>query len=356
MKYIESAGQKLRLGYTTGSCAAGAALAAATMLETGEPVEVIQLMTPAGILLKLEVEDVHMEEAFVSCAIRKDSGDDPDTTDGMLIYAKVEKTGTGTIEIDGGIGIGTIEKKGLFGELGEKAINPVPKKMIREALESVSKDGYRCIIYAPEGELIGKRTYNPNLGIMGGISIIGTSGIVYPMSEDAIIKTIELEIDVVEAEHGLGEIMLVPGNYGEKMKAKFQIELPHVQMSNYIGDALKYAYNKGFRNITLLGHIGKFSKLSLGIFNTHSKHCDTRMEAFVYYLYWADAPRKLVEEIAGCNTAEEAMNRTIEAGYASVIRAMEEGAEKRIKKYLKDEDLKVRVRIYSMEKGIDWYD
>lgn len=340
----------LRLGYTTGTCAAGASYAAALLLE-GDPRDEIKLMTPAGIEVDLKVLDLHMEGEWAFAAIKKDAGDDPDVTDGIVIYSKLRKV-EGETTIDGGVGIGTITKKGLFGELGEKAINPVPKKMIREAVAAVSDDNYEIIIFVPDGEVIGRRTYNENLGIVGGISIIGSTGIVHPMSEDALLKTIKLEVNVVKEEHGLNEIMLVPGNYGEKMREKYRIDLPHVQMSNYIGDALKYAYEAGFRNITLLGHIGKFSKLSLGIFNTHSKNCDTRMEAFVYYLFMIGAPRDFIMKISTMNTAEEAMNLCVQNGYASAILEMQKGAEARIKRYLKDDSLNIKVHIYSMEGGL----
>ncbi|MCI5674798.1 MAG: cobalt-precorrin-5B (C(1))-methyltransferase CbiD [Ezakiella sp.] len=341
----------LRLGYTTGSCAAGASLAAALLLED-DLRDNIKLMTPAGIELDLKVYDLHKEGEWAVAAIKKDAGDDEDATDGALIYSKLRKK-KGPTTIDGGEGIGIITKKGLFGKIGEKAINPTPRKMILDALNLVSDDSYEVVIYVPNGNEIAKRTYNENMGIVGGISIIGSSGIVYPMSEDALLKTIELDINVNKAEYGLDKgILLVPGNYGEKMKSKYNIDMPHAQMSNFIGEALKYAYKAGYKKIYLLGHIGKFSKLSLGIFNTHSKNSDTRMEAFVYYLFMIDAPREFILKISNLNTAEEAMNICIDAGYEKAIKLMESGASDRIKKYLKDEDIEVKVMIYSMEKGL----
>lgn len=352
MKFERFDENELRLGYTTGSCAAGASLAAAKMIETGELVKSVRLMTPAGIELELEIEDARISGDTASCAVRKYAGDDPDTTDGILIYSKLTVRSDGKINIDGGEGIGTIKRKGLFGEVGEKAINPIPKKMISDALKSVSERGYDCLIYAPDGEKTALRTYNSNLGIEGGISIIGTSGIVYPMSEDAIIKTIKLEIDVLKAERGTAEILLVPGNYGENVKREICPHIPHVQMSNYVGEALNYAYKQGFRKITVLGHVGKMSKLSMGIFNTHSKNCDTRLEAFVYYLYKAGAPKAFIDEIEGKLSAEDAMNTCVENSYGCVIQAMERGAEARIKKYLKDDSMEVRVYIYSMKGGV----
>lgn len=343
---------KLRIGYTTGSCAAGASLACAMAFEDGVFPKWVDLETPAGKVLKLEVLDPEFDGQKASCAIKKDAGDDPDTTNGILIYAQLRKRNDQQIKIDGGTGIGTIHKKGLFGQVGEKAINPVPREMIEKAIKSVSKSGFDCLIYAPEGEEIGKKTYNENMGIYGGISIIGTSGLVYPMSEKALLDTIDLEINVVANEYGLDKILLVPGNYGEKMKEKLDLDIPFVQMSNYIGDTLNMVYERKFKKIILLGHIGKFSKLAMGVFNTHSKNCDLRLEAFSYYLYKRGIGREFIEEVEGLNTGEEAMNLCISKGYKDVILDMEQGAIRRIKRYLKDPDLDVDVYIYSMEKGL----
>ncbi|HZJ82334.1 MAG TPA: cobalt-precorrin-5B (C(1))-methyltransferase CbiD, partial [Clostridia bacterium] len=285
--------------------------------------------------------------------IIKDAGDDPDNTDGIQIYAKVSGRDDGEIVIDGGEGIGRITRKGLFGEIGEAAINHVPRQMIKKEVREVSPKGYNILVYAPEGEKIGKKTFNENIGIEGGISIIGTKGIVYPMSEEALLKTIYMEVDMISGEYGLDHIVVVPGNYGEKISAELGIDRPRVKVSNYIGDSLLYIYNKGFKSISLIGHIGKFAKLSIGVFNTHSKICDGRMEAFIYYLAMMDAPKSLLEKVDKAITAEEGLNICIEAGYGQVVKEMEKGAENRIKRYLKDEDLEVKVIIYSMERGVD---
>lgn len=351
--YVIKEGKELRCGYTTGSCAAAAAKAAALMLETGKPINYVEIDTPAGIRLKLEVNNPKIEGDKASCSIIKDGGDDPDNTDGIEIYSEVSKRKDGKVNIDGGFGIGRIMRKGLFGEIGEPAINPVPRKMIEKELREVSDLGYNVIIYAPKGEIIGKKTYNKNIGIEGGISIIGTKGIVYPMSEEALIKTIYMEMDMVYETIGNENIVLVPGNYGEKIADSLDIKHPKVKVSNFIGDSLLYAYNKGFKSITLIGHIGKFAKLSIGVFNTHSKVCDGRMEAFIYYLAFMEAPLDLLERIDNTLTAEEAIDTCIEEGYGQVVKLMEKGAEKRIKKYLKDENYKVQVIIYSMDKGVD---
>lgn len=351
--YIIKEGKSLRCGYTTGSCATAASKAAAMMIQTGEIVKFIEIDTPANIKLKLEVYNPIIGDNFASCSIIKDAGDDPDNTDGIEIYAKVNKRTDGKVNIDGGQGIGRITRKGLFGEIGQAAINPVPREMILKEVQEVSDSGYDILIYAPQGELIGKKTFNSNIGIEGGISIIGTKGIVYPMSEEALLKTIYMEVDMLKDIHGDEHIVLVPGNYGEKVSESLGIDKPRVKISNFIGDSLLYIYNKGFKSVTLIGHIGKFSKLSIGVFNTHSKVCDGRMEAFIYYLALMGAPMELLDRINNAITAEEGLNICIEAGFGQVVRHMEKGAEDRIKKYLKDEEFKVKVIIYSMERGVE---
>ena len=350
--YIIKDGKNLRCGYTTGSCATAAAKAAATMIERGQIIKYVEIDTPAGVQLKLEVNNPIIEGNKASCSIVKDAGDDPDNTDGIEIYALVTKTNTGNITIEGGEGIGRIKRKGLFGEIGQAAINPVPRKMIEKEVSEVSTAGYDVLIYAPKGEEIGRKTYNKNIGIEGGISIIGTKGIVYPMSEEALIKTIYMEVDHIAESMGTDEIILVPGNYGEKIADELNINGPKVKVSNFLGDSLLYVYNKGFKKIRLIGHIGKFAKLAIGVFNTHSKVCDGRMEAFVYYLALMEAPIELINKVNEAITAEEGLNICIENGFANVVKKMEEGAEERVRKYLKDEDFQVEVIIYSMEKGV----
>jgi len=350
--YVIKDGKELRCGYTTGSCATAAAKAAVTMLETGKIVNYIEIDTPAGVRLKLEINNQKIHRNKASCSVVKDGGDDPDVTDGMEIFAKVEKRDDNKILIDGGIGIGRIMRKGLFGKIGEAAINPVPRQMIEKEIKGISNQGYNVIIYAPEGEKISEKTYNKNIGIQGGISIIGTKGIVYPMSEEALIKTIYMEVDAIEDSYGKDNIILVPGNYGEKLVETLDLQGGVVKISNFIGDSILYIYNKGFKSITLVGHIGKFAKLSIGVFNTHSKVCDGRMEAFVYYLALRGAPKSLLEKVNNAITAEEGLDICIDAGFGDIVKDMEKGAELRIKKYLKDENYKVKVIMYSMERGI----
>lgn len=350
--YTIKEGKKLRCGYTTGSCAAAAAKAAVTMLEIGEKIDYIEIDTPANIRLKLEIHKQKIGEKVASCCVIKDGGDDLDVTDGMEIYAKVEEREDGEIVIDGGLGIGRIRRKGLFGEIGDAAINPVPRKMIRKEVKKVSRKGYNITIYAPQGVELSKKTFNSQIGIEGGISILGTTGIVEPMSQEALIKTIYMKVDAIEREGKKGNIVLVPGNYGEKLAKEIGLQGELVQVSNFIGESILYIYNKGFKSITLLGHIGKFAKLSIGIFNTHSQVSDARKEAFIYYLALRGAPKNIIKKINESLTAEEALNICIEEGYDYVIRDMEKGAEERVRNYLKDKNFPVKVVMYSMERGI----
>ena len=201
-KYVWKNQKRLRTGYTTGSCAAGAAKAAVQMLLGDEAVRQVRLHTPKGIELYLEVEKPARGLDWVSCAVRKDSGDDPDVTDGVYVYAKAEKTKEPGVRLRGGEGVGIVTRKGLGLAVGEAAINPVPRKMIREAVESVcSSYGYQggiaVVISIPEGAELAGRTFNPRLGIEGGISVLGTTGIVEPMSEQALIDTIYAQLSLI---------------------------------------------------------------------------------------------------------------------------------------------------------------
>ena len=347
-KYIIQDGQKLRLGYTTGSCAVGATTAACLMLKSGQEIDQVNILTPAGIQLELDVCDITRGKDWVKCCVIKDAGDDPDTTDGLAIYSEVHKREDGQLVLDGKEGVGRIQRPGLFGEIGEAAINPVPKKLLTETLEKYSQTGLTCYISIPGGEEVAKKTFNQYIGIEGGLSVLGTKGIVYPMSAEALLKSIYMEMDML-AEKGEKEILLTPGNYGKEVVKKSGLNLPVVEVSNYIGQALKYAYTLGFRKFHLIGHVGKFCKLAVGIFQTHSSTADTRMEAFVYYLALMGAPKNFLEKIDRELTAEKALESCLENGYGEIIEKMEEGCNQRIIKYLRDDSVEVSTHIYSMK-------
>lgn len=312
--YVIRGQKKLRFGYTTGSCAAGAAKAAVEMLLGGYRMSEISLMTPKGILLSLELEDVQMEKNMVSCAVRKDGGDDPDSTNGLLIYALAEKTNTIGIILEGGTGVGRVTKPGLSQKIGEAAINPVPRSMILQEAKNAAarynyEGGLKITISVPEGERIARKTFNPRLGIVGGISILGTSGIVEPMSERALIESIHVEMKQHFAQ-GEEYFLVTPGNYGADFLRQ-HMELPfekNIKCSNYIGETIDMAVDMEAKGILFVAHIGKFVKVAAGIMNTHSHNADGRMEIMASNAIRVGAPLSCAQEILACNTTDEALD------------------------------------------------
>ena len=306
-------GKKQRMGYTTGSCAAAAAKAAAWMLLAEKEITQIRLITPKGIPLELPILEIKRDRDSVSCAVRKDSGDDPDITNGILIYAAVTRKSEPGITIDGGEGIGRVTKQGLDQPVGAAAINSVPRKMIAENVEEVCRlfdyrEGLSVLISAPEGEALAQKTFNPRLGIVGGISILGTSGIVEPMSDQALIDTIRIELKQRKA---LGEkyILLTPGNYGlDFIRRSIPIDPSKAVMtSNFIGDALDSCKELDFEGVLLIGHIGKLVKLAGGMMNTHSRYGDCRMEILAAYAGAAGMPAARIKEILDCAVCDDAI-------------------------------------------------
>lgn len=304
-------GKKLRFGYTTGTCAAAAAKGATLYLLTGKAPEAVRIHTPKGIDLKLPVEEAAREGKSARCAVRKFSGDDPDVTDGALVAATVSLSEIPGIHIDGGQGVGRATKPGLKVAVGEAAINPGPRAMIeeavREALEETEEvSGLDVVIFVPEGAALAAKTFNPRLGIEGGISILGTSGIVEPMSEEALIDSIRLEIRQRKA---LGEerLILAPGNYGlDFLRDTMGIaEERVVKVSNFIGRALDTAAEVGFQEVLLAGHIGKLVKLSGGLMNTHSREGDGRAELMAACALRAGCDGDTARMILDCVTTDE---------------------------------------------------
>lgn len=314
--------KKLRYGYTTGSCAAAASKAAAAMLLSGKEISYVELHTPKGIDLRLEVLDISREDNAVSCAIQKDGGDDPDVTNGILIYAKVsrEPADEAQIIIDGGIGVGRVTKPGLEQPVGAAAINKVPRQMIRENLEAVCEQYHyhgklSVVISIPSGVELAAKTFNPRLGIVGGISVLGTSGIVEPMSEQALIDTIRVEMRQKLA-NGMEYLLVVPGNYGIDFLDQYghglQLE-DAVKSSNFVGEALDAAVEFGAKGVLLVGHIGKFVKLAGGIMNTHSHNADARMELLTVHAALLGAPVELLQKMMECVTTDDALKYLKEA-------------------------------------------
>lgn len=308
--YIRSGQKQLRCGYTTGTCAALAAAGAARLLLTGRTPDTVVLRTPKGLIVQVELEEAQLEGEIARCAVTKDGGDDIDVTDGLLIAAMVRRIPEGVI-IDGGIGVGRVRKPGLDQPVGTVAINRVPRQMIADAIRAECEaaaysGGIAVVISAPGGEAAAKKTFNPMLGIEGGISILGTSGIVEPMSQQAIIDTIAVEIRQAAA-FGKQQLLLTPGNYGmeflEGMGQTLQ-NVPHVKYSNFVGDALDIAAADGFESVLLVGHTGKIVKLAGGIMNTHSRWADCRRELFCAYGALCGAKQEVCSAIMEAATTD----------------------------------------------------
>ena len=318
-EFIIKEGKRLRLGYTTGSCAAAAAKAAAYMLLTGRRMERAALTTPRGVRLELPVREIRMEPGAVSCAVEKDSGDDPDVTRGTLVFAAVSRTeGTG-VTIDGGAGVGRVTRPGLDQPVGAAAINSVPRRMIREGVEEIQaltddRGGLSVVISVPEGEALAKKTFNPRLGIVGGISILGTTGIVEPMSERALVETIRVELRQRRAA-GADYALLTPGNYGSDFIREGLGLDPAlaVQCSNFLGDALDLCRELGFRGALLAGHIGKLVKVGGGMLNTHSRYGDCRMEILAAHAAASGLPTEGTAQVLACVSCDEALRILREA-------------------------------------------
>lgn len=323
-KYVLKNNQKLALGYTTGSCAAAAAKAAAQMLFSGTVVHSVELLTPKGITLSLEILQPKLQSSYASCAVRKYSGDDPDVTNGVLVFAKVslwEKGPERKVTIDGGIGIGRITKPGLEQKIGEAAINQVPRQMItREVLDVMEEsDSYGEVfveISIPEGAALAKKTFNPRLGIEGGISVLGTSGIVEPMSEAALIASIQVEMKM-HRTNGARYLVISPGNYGTSyLCAHFPIHLGKaVKCSNFLGETIDFAVELEYDGILFVSHIGKFIKAAGGIMNTHSRCADSRMEILAANALRAGAPNPVLQSVLAAVTTEDGLAILKEHGY-----------------------------------------
>ena len=323
--------KKLRFGYTTGSCAAAASKAALKMLLSGETVNNVSIMTPKGIIYNADIIDIsnNIDEKSVSCAVVKDGGDDPDITSGSRIYAEVSLIDGHGIIITGGEGVGRVTKPGLDQPIGEAAINSVPRRMISEQLQEVLDDygmqdrGVKVTISVPGGEELAQRTFNPKLGIVGGISILGTTGIVEPMSDEAILETIKTEIRVHKAE-GKEKLIVAPGNYGLTFLGReYGInEEDAVLCSNFVYDTIRYAAEQGFEKILFAGHIGKLVKIAGGIKNTHSKYGDHRMEILTELsegFLNDDEFEKVKNQLSECVMTDEAVRILSKAGIGEAV-------------------------------------
>ncbi|QXM05650.1 cobalt-precorrin-5B (C(1))-methyltransferase CbiD [Crassaminicella indica] len=353
-RYIVKNGKKMRYGYTTGSCAAAASKAAAIMALTKKKMNFVRIDTPKGWKLDIEIKEYNIGKGFAICSVEKDGGDDPDNTHGILITSRVDIIDEPRIEIKGGKGVGIVTKPGLAVAPGNPAINPVPQRMIqKEVLEVLPKNkGAIITISVPKGEEIAKKTFNPKLGIVGGISILGTSGIVVPMSEEAFKESLAIELKMAVQE-GIKKLILVPGNYGRDLAVKhYQFNEKHIiKTSNFIGFMLEQCIANEIKKVLMIGHIGKFVKLSGGIFHTHSKVADGRIEIIASNLALLGASTKVIEELFECVTTEAAIKIIEENGYERVFEVLCNKAENRCKSRAYDQ-LEVGIIMFSMDQKI----
>lgn len=323
--YIISGAKRLRCGYTTGSCAALAAGAATEMLLSGKQLKSAVLITPKGIRVEAELEAITLLPDEAICAVRKDAGDDCDATDGMLIFASVKKHSGKDIVIDGGTGIGRVTKQGLDQPVGAAAINSTPRQMIADQVCAACAvagytGGIKVTVFAPAGAEIAKKTFNPNLGIVGGISILGTSGIVEPQSLSALLDSIEIEIKML-ATNGEKRLLLTPGNYAEHFAREHSSlkKIPQIKCANFIGDCLDFAAVYGFSEVLLVSHVGKAVKLAGGIMNTHSRIADCRTELFAAHAACCGASREICIELMQAATADACLEILDNAGLKEVV-------------------------------------
>ncbi len=306
-------GKVLRFGYTTGSCATAVLSAATQMLLTQEEIKNVTINLPNGEEVVFFIDDIKIEKNTVTCSTIKDAGDDPDVTDGIKIIGESKFYETG-IKLTTGIGIGIVTTKGLKSEIGEPAINPVPKKMIITNLERICREnnyteGIEVKLSVPEGEKISEKTFNPRLGIIGGISILGTTGIVEPMSEKALVDTVKILIDKYKENENNENILITPGNYGrDYCLNRLGIDIEKgIKCSNYMGETLDYIVYKKYKKILIVGHLGKLVKLAGGIMNTHSLVADCRMELLALHTGLCGGSVESMKEIMECVTTEAAV-------------------------------------------------
>ena len=316
--------KKLREGVSTGSCMTGGAAAAALWLVTGKCPDVIEVETPIGKTLYLDV--VPKEKGV--CGIVKDAGDDPDVTNGSEVITKVEiLPDDGGITFVGGDGIGTVTQEGLKLPVGEPAINPVPRQMAEKALRKIiGNRGAVVTVSIPGGENLAKRTFNPRLGVLGGLSVLGTTGIVRPMSEEAMKDSLLVELDMY-ARQGHRSILFVLGTTGENaLKARYGEFQCVLQVSNYIGLMIEEAVERGFTDILIGGFVGKLVKVASGTMNTHSHVADGRLETICTHAALHGAPREVIERIYSCLTTKAAMKIVEEEGLMDIWKDMAQKA------------------------------
>ena len=342
-------GKKLRKGFTTGTCATAATAAAISMILNQDIEEKVTVSTANGVEVTMDIKDPSFGELTASAAVEKDGGDDADATHGLLIYSTVTLLpDSNDIEIDGGEGVGRVTQKGLKCDVGMAAINPTPRAMIEKTARQLlgPNCGAKIIISVPGGEETAKLTYNSRLGIVGGISILGTTGIVNPMSEESWKASITIELTMLYNQ-GYRSVVLAPGNYGEDFATNVLGIPPHriVNMSNFVGHVLKEVQRIGFTRVLMVGHMGKFVKVAGGIFSTHSKDSDARMEIIMANLALLGAPVELLEKVDQCITTDAAGTLIEEYHYEEVYQVLVDKMKFRSERLLRNRKPEVSIDV-----------
>lgn len=338
-RYVIKNQKQLRCGITTGTCAAAAAGAAAAHLLMGVGQDSVLVHTPKGITVQVPVVLSKAEKQKCEYMVVKDSGDDPDVTNHAEIFVSLEMLSQDTpvrekafwtqdypnLYLDGGAGIGRVTRKGLEQEIGQAAINVVPRNMIFQAVGEICRTvdftgPLLIIVSVPDGAKLAARTFNARLGIEGGLSVLGTSGILEPMSEKAIIDTIEAQVRQLQAQ-GEKRLLVMPGNYGQSYAQKYlQLDLEgSVKCSNYIGETLDFAVSYGMEDFLLIGNVGKLVKLAAGIMNTHSQAADGRCEIFAAHAALCKGSSELVMRIMSCINTDEMLQELENQGLRAAV-------------------------------------
>jgi len=364
----------MRFGYTTGSCATAAAKAAAIGLFTGNIPDEVEIDTPASVKLRLKIHHRRLSADETACAVQKDAGDEIRLTNGCYVHAKVKRIFTQTIEIDGGEGVGRVTKPGLQVPVGHAAINPVPRRMIEGAVKEVIGNGcgLKIVISVPDGKALGEKTFNPKLGIIGGISIIGTTGIVRPMSEDAFKTSLLCGLDIAKGI-GYETVVLVPGSLGERSFLNlFNIPKDQViQISNFVGFMLTAAGQRNFKRIILAGHPGKLAKLLRGDFQTHSAVSRPANDILIDIIEQqvqnegsgvggqkaeARLPNAILNHLKEVSTVEGIVELLREYKYLSIMDKVAEKVETKVLEFYRDKQpfpaLEVGVILFDMKGSI----
>jgi len=324
------------------------------MLLTRKLLHQVEVKVPSGVTLQLPIIDPEMGDGYCRCGIMKDSGDDPDTTDGVKIYATVKRRIGQGVTIRGGEGVGIVTRPGLAIPVGEPAINPTPREMIRQEVARLlpADQGLEVIITVPDGKALAEKTFNPRLGIRGGISILGTTGIVEPKSTDAYKASLSLQLDVLRAT-GKEKVILVLGYVGERYcREVLRVsEDSFIKIGDHVGFMLDQCLKKGIDEVLLIGHIGKLVKVANGQFNTHFRFGDHRIETIAEHAARCGAGRETIEAILREKTAEAAIRIVIDKGLGKVcdeiarevvLRAKERAGAK----------LRIGCRLLSLHRGI----